>query len=259
MKVSFIITSFNQRKRVYYSLLSAVNQKLSNGNDYEVILADDNSTDGTLDMVTELFPTVKISLNDKSITGKFTTCTNKNAAVKIATGDRLILSNGDIIFSSSFVDSYCDPIWGDNMVFGPCDRSSENIVPYLEDLPIKIKNSNIKIKKVISHKDIVKILSENKWIDKDPHHDGSVYTYNQEFSPIHPWGGNMSVMKHHFEAVGGFPELTYYGTEEGRLCTSIYNQNPGIKVLSNGKSYSIHLWHPQHNNEGIKHRIEYEL
>ena len=84
MKISFIITSFNQKNRLFYSLQSAVSQKLSEGNDYEIILADDNSTDGTIEMVKQNFPSVRISLNKKSIPGKFTTCTNKNTAVQIA-------------------------------------------------------------------------------------------------------------------------------------------------------------------------------
>ena len=71
MKISFIITSFNQKKRLFYSLQSATFQKLSDGNDYEIILADDNSTDGTIEMVKKYFPSVRISLNEKSIPGQF--------------------------------------------------------------------------------------------------------------------------------------------------------------------------------------------
>ncbi len=258
MKVSFIITSFNQKKRLYYSLQSAIHQKLSEGNDYEIILADDNSTDGTIEMVKKYFPSVKIALNDKSIPGKFTTCTNKNNAVKMAQGDRLVLSNGDVIFSSVFVESYCDPIWENNIVFGPCERSDEQINDYLEYLPIKIKDQVIEIRKVNNHKDLVRILSEKEWIHLDPHHDGSVYVYNKEFSAIHPWGGNMSVWREHFEKVGGFPEYDFYGGEEGALCKKIVKSFK-TKVLSNAKAYSIHLWHPQHNNDDIKTRPEYLL
>jgi glycosyltransferase involved in cell wall biosynthesis len=258
MKISFIITSFNQKRRLFYSLQSAVAQKLSEGNDYEIIVADDNSTDGTIEMIKKHFPTVKISLNDKSIPGKFTTCTNKNSAVKMAKGDRLVLSNGDIIFASTFIDSYCDPIWGDNIVFGPCERSAEQITEYLDYLPIKIKEQIIETQKVTNHKDLVRILTENEWLHPDPHHDGSVYTYNKEFSPIHPWGGNMSIMRDHFEEVDGFPEFDFYGGEEGALCKKIVDEFK-VKVLSNGKSYSIHLWHPQLNNDNIKIRPDYQL
>lgn len=258
MKISFIITSYNQKKRLFYSLQSAVSQKVSEGNEYEIILADDHSTDGTIDMVKNEFPTVKISLNEKPISGKFTTCTNKNTAVKMAQGERIVFSNGDIVFSSTFIESYCNPIWEKNIVFGPCERSDEKINPYFEFINLRIKDKIVPTRLISNHKDIVQILSENDWIYPDPHHDKSVYTYNKEFTAIHPWGGNMSVTKEHFCGVGGFPEYDFYGGEEGALCQKIvakYN----VPVVSNGKSYSIHLWHPQYNNETIKNRIDYSL
>ena len=258
MKISFIITSFNQKKRLYYSLQSAVHQKLSEGNDYEIILADDNSTDGTIEMVKSLFPSVIISLNDKSIPGKFTTCSNKNAAVKLSQGDRLVFSNGDVLFSSSFIESYCSSIWQNNIVFGPCERSDEQIENYLEPLKIKIKDTIVETKLLNTHKDLVRLLSEKGWLYPDPHHDGSVYTYNQTFSPIHPWGGNMSVLRDQFDSVEGFPEYDFYGGEEGSLCKKIVEKFK-VDVVSNNKSYSIHLWHPQYNKEGLKTRIEYLL
>lgn len=258
MKISFIITSFNQKNRLFYSLQSAIAQKLSEGNDYEIILADDNSTDGTIEMVKKYFPSVIISLNEKSIPGKFTTCSNKNTAVKLAQGDRLVFSNGDVIFASTFIESYCDPIWADKIVFGPCERSDEKINTYFEPLSIKIKDKIVETRLLESHKDLVRLLSEKEWLHPDPHHDGSVYTYNKEYSPIHPWGGNMSVMKNQFNTVNGFPEYDYYGGEEGALCKSIVDAF-NIPVVSNGKSYSIHLWHQQINNESIKNRPEYKL
>lgn len=258
MKISFIITSFNQKKRLFYSLQSAVAQKLSEGNEYEIILADDHSTDGTLDMVKANFPTVRISLNDKPITNKFTTCTNKNTAVKMAQGDRLVFSNGDILFASTFIDSYCSPIWNDHIVFGPCERSNEQIDPYFEPLFIKVKDKIVETRLINNHKDLVRLLSDKEWLHPDPHHDGSVYTYNKEFSPIHPWGGNMSVMRDHFEEVDGFPEYDFYGGEEGALCKKIVDKF-NVPVVSNGKAYTIHLWHPQHNKEGLKTRLNYSL
>ena len=258
MKISFIITSYNQKNRLYYSLQSAVNQKLSEGNDYEIILADDNSTDGTIEMVKKYFPSVIISINDKSILGKFTTCTNKNHAVRIARGERLVFSNGDIIFSSGFIESYCNDIWADNIVFGPCERSDEQIDGYLTPMKIKITDIIVETRMLNSYKELVLLLSEKKWLYPDPHHDGSVYTYNKKFTPIHPWGGNMSILRDQFEEVNGFPEYDFYGGEESALCREIID-NFGVSVVSNSSSYSIHLWHPQYNNEQVKFRPEYLL
>lgn len=258
MKISFIITSFNQKKRLFYSLQSAIHQKVNDDSEYEIILADDNSTDGTIEMVKKYFPSVKISINDKSIAGKFTTCTNKNKAVTIAEGERLVFSNGDVLFSSNFIDSYFNPIWQDNIVFGPCERSDKKIEKYIEPILIKINDKNIETRLFKNYKDLVRLLSEKEWIYPDPHHDNSVYTYNQKYTPIYPWGGNMSVMKEHFMEVKGFPEYDYYGGEESALCIKI-TEKFNVNTVSNNKAYSLHLWHPQYNQDGIKYRPEYLL
>jgi len=258
MKLSLIISSYNQKKRLFYSLQSAINQKLSEENEYEVILADDNSTDDTLEMVKKNFPNVIISLNSESEKNKYTLASNQNCAAKIATGDRLIFTNGDIIFSSNFVEEHANKKLQGNVIFGPCERSGEEIAKYLEYLLIKVKNTIIEQKYFNNYKEIIRFLSEKKLITKDPHHDGSVYTFNKEFSVIHPWGGNFSVDKNHFDSVGGFDGRQYYGGEERFLVKNIVDKF-NCNVLSNKNAYSLHLWHPQINNENNKIRKEYNF
>ena len=226
--ISLIITSFNQKKRLYFSLQSALHQKLSEGNTYEIILADNNSTDGTIDLVKAHFPSVKITINNKNI----------DNAIKVAKGDRIIISSGDVIFASSFVDSYFDLIWENNIVFGPCERSDEKIDPYLTEIPILIKNQIVPIRKLNQHKDVVRILSENDWIYPDPCVDGGVYTYNKEFTRYHPTMNNVSLMREHIEALDELKIDNYY-----ILYQKIIDDYK-IKIVSNSKAYSIHLWSP---------------
>lgn len=256
MKISLLISSYNQEKRLFYSLQSAVNQKMSENNTLEIILADDNSTDGTIEMVKKYFPAVIISFNPKSINQKYTLADNWNQAAKIATGDRLIFSNGDILFASGFAEAHADPKLNGHVIFGPYERSDGKIGKFLEFLPIKIKNQIVKNRYFTSYKEVVTMLSDQNWITRDLHHDDSVYTYNQEYSIIHPWGGNFSVMKDHFDSVGGFDGRKYYGGEERVLVGKIVNTF-NCKVLSNKNAYAIHLWHPQYNQEGIDNKVEY--
>ena len=256
MKISLLLSSYNQEKRLFYSLQSAISQKMAEGNSIEIILADDHSTDGTYKMIEKYFPDVIVSLNDKSIKNKDTLADNWNQAAKLATGDRLIFSNGDILFASGFAEAHADPIFDGHIIFGPYERSDEKLGPYLEFLPMKIKDQIINERQFSSHKEIVKLLSENNWISRDLHHDDSIYTYNQEYSIRHPWGGNFSVMKSHFDAVGGFDGRQYYGGEEMALVEKIVTKFPS-KVLSNKNAYAIHLWHPQYNKHGLNTRQEY--
>lgn len=256
MKISLLLSSYNQEKRLYYSLQSAINQKMSEGNSLEIILADDNSIDGTHDMVKQHFPDVIISVNDKSKKDTYTLADNWTRAAKIATGDRLVFSNGDILFASGFAEAHADPIFNGHIIFGPYERSDEQIGQYLEFLPMKIKDTIVQTRHFTSYKEIVKMLSENNWITKDLHHDDSVYTYNQEYSIRHPWGGNFSVMKEHFDSVGGFDGRQYYGGEEMALVDKIVKKF-NAKVLSNKNAYAIHLWHPQLNKHGETTRQQY--
>lgn len=258
MKISVLLSSYNQKKRLFYSLQSLMRQKLNNNDEFEIILADDNSTDGTIEMVKKEFPSVIISTNVDSKLNKYTLASNLNSAAKIATGDRLVFSNGDVVFSSGFVNAHSDRLLQGNVIFGPCERSSEEINKYMEFLSIKIKNEIIEDRYFNGVKEIVSFLSQKKLISPDPHHDGSVYTYNEKFSTIHPWGGNYSVEKKHFDAVNGFDNREYYGGEERVLVGKIVDKF-GCDVLSNVNAYAIHLWHPQVNSENNKIKQEYKF
>jgi len=246
MKLSLIISSYNQKNRLKFSLQSALNQKTKVPTIYEVIVADDNSTDGTDELIKEYFRTAVIVCKNKySKKDTYTLANNWNTAVKeVATGDRVIFTNGDIIFSKGFIEAHADPIMDGHIIFGP-GLSTASPVGEL-------------VKACSDYKEIVKIAEEKKWLLPDRHAEGSAYTYNIEWKYWFPFGYNFSVMRGHFLGVDGFPSIEKWGGEERDLCKKIVEKY-NCKVLSNVNAYAIHLWHPAVNYEGKITRDNYEF
>jgi GR25 family glycosyltransferase involved in LPS biosynthesis len=228
-KITLIISSYNQKDRLRLSLKSAIIQDYDN---YEVIVADDGSNDGTKEMIIKEFPGVLLSENPDREKGKYTLALNWNAAADMATGDRLIFTNADCIFPKGFVRAHADPNMFSDIIFGPNERTDEKIKPYITDN--------------ISVKDMLQFYSKVSSLGRDLRHDSSAYTYNQEYNYFYPWGNNMSVPTDTFYKAGGFPKIKEYGDEEILLSKKL-TEKFGLKVKSNVNALNIHLWHPVTN------------
>jgi len=109
MKLSVIIVNYN----VEYFLdqcLSSVNKALENIHG-EVFVIDNNSIDGSNDMVREKYPNVKLIANKNNV--GFSTANNQG--IKLATGDYILLLNPDTVVEHdtfekvvSFMDKHED-------------------------------------------------------------------------------------------------------------------------------------------------------
>lgn len=238
MDISIIISSFNQRRRLKFCLESLVNQ-IAKDFEYEIILADDNSTDGTLEYVSENFPSVKISVNIRSKSGIYTLADNWNYAAKKAKGKRLVFSNADMVFCKDFLHHHLDPNMQDSIIFGP----GYDTDPSIDD---KLQSFN-------NVKEVITWIDSNSLIRGDRREDKSTNTYNLEWGWWYPFGYNFSVIKDEFDGVGGFPSYQRWGGEETELCRKIVEKY-GTKVKSNKFTYSIHLWHPRVNEAHIDSR-----
>jgi GR25 family glycosyltransferase involved in LPS biosynthesis len=225
-KVSLIISSCNQKDRLKFSLKSALIQDYYN---YEVIVADDGSTDGTHEMVREQFPGVKLSINPHRAAGVYTLAQNWNTAAEMATGERLIFTNADCIFSKKYVSSHADKALKNDIIFGPNERTDQSIGEF--------------IKEDISANELLKKYSKKSKIGRDLRHDISAYTYNVKYNYYYPWGNNMSVPTKEFKKAGGFPKLREYGGEEILLSKKLQTKF-GLDVKSNVNALNIHIWHP---------------
>lgn len=228
-KISLIISSYNQKERLRFCLKSAIIQRYYN---YEVIVADDNSNDGTQEMILNEFPGVIVSKNKFSESGIYTLAQNWNTAASLATGQRLIFTNADCLLPSNFVSAHADLNMFEDIIFGPNERTDETISNILTDIdqtPRQLIERYYKL--------------SDSGLGIDLRHDNSAYTYNKVYSYYYPWGNNMSVPATSFFEVGGFPELREYGGEEILLSKKLTIKK-NLKVKSNVYAKNIHLWHP---------------
>lgn len=97
-EVSVIIPNFNGKKYLKDCLDSMRKQDCEN---FEVILVDNGSEDGSTDYVREVYPEVQV-IALKENTGF---CTAVNTGIKVSTGSYVILLNNDTIAEPSFVSS----------------------------------------------------------------------------------------------------------------------------------------------------------
>lgn len=92
MKLSIIIISFNT-KNFLEKCLTSVKDSVSGKLGYEVIVVDNNSKDGSKELVANNFPEVKLIENDKNL--GFSKA--NNIGVKKAKGDYVLFLNSDTI------------------------------------------------------------------------------------------------------------------------------------------------------------------
>src|SRR5580698_8897946 len=99
MKLSVIIVNYNVKhflEQCLYSVRKASSPNPSKGEkgiDVEVWVVDNNSVDGSIEMLKEKFPEVKLVENKKN--AGFSVANNQ--AIKVATGEYVLLLNPDTI------------------------------------------------------------------------------------------------------------------------------------------------------------------
>jgi glycosyltransferase involved in cell wall biosynthesis len=229
MKISVIISSYNQRTRLKHCLDSAINMKCKFCDEIEIIVADDQSTDGSLDLIKQY--DVKVWSNSRSKADKYTLASNwKDAVMNLSTGDRVLFTNGDCVLTSRFADHHADPDLENNIIFGPVYNTTHHSLN-------SIQNDSL------SYKQLMKECEDSGWIGPDRHVEGSAMTYNKQWSSDFPYGGNFSVKTEHFKGVGGFEDIVGWGGEEKALCDKILEKYPDTKIVSNCNSVAVHLYH----------------
>ena len=101
--VSVVITTYNSKDFIEETIANIKNQTLEN---YEVIMVDDNSTDGTVEILKNLRKDAKfkIILNDRNSGAGH----SRNQAVSLAQGDYLIFLDDDDIYHPDMLEkAYC--------------------------------------------------------------------------------------------------------------------------------------------------------
>ncbi len=99
-KVSIVIPTFNGKKILDKCLNSIL--KNTDYRDFEIIVIDDSSSDGTKEMIQKNYPSVRLMLSERN-EGFATAC---NKGLKHASGDFIVLLNNDIIVENGWLNSW---------------------------------------------------------------------------------------------------------------------------------------------------------
>lgn len=105
VKASIIIPSYNARERLYLNL-TALNQQSYVGDDVEVIVVDNGSTDNTMKMLDHF--TLKYPLKTVRIEENRGIAFGRNAGILRAEGDILIFHDSDMIASKDLIKLHLD-------------------------------------------------------------------------------------------------------------------------------------------------------
>jgi GT2 family glycosyltransferase len=99
MHLSIVVVTWNAKKYVWECLSSLL--KLKELDSSEIIVVDNDSSDGTPELVRELFPSTKLIRNDSNLGfGKAT-----NIGIKEATGKFVCLINSDVVVPKGCIES----------------------------------------------------------------------------------------------------------------------------------------------------------
>lgn len=262
MKLSVVIPTFNKLPRLKLMLESMKNQTLDN-NQYEVIIVDDGSVDGTSEYIQEW---MKQSLViTRYIYSKHQgRSASRNRGLEIAKGSYILFTDDDLILSPNFLENHLR-VLENNEDKKVGVRGFIYNLPYLKFLrdpsdPNSLLFSKSTKKNSFSNFDDVVISKEDvsqRFLEKIyrkgkvTHFEKGVRYVLGSSTPLTPWiacnGGNFSISKNEIINAGGFDEGFGYnwGCEDIELGYRLYKQ--GVKFISCPEASNFHLAHFREN------------
>jgi glycosyltransferase involved in cell wall biosynthesis len=238
MKFSFVIPTFNN-KALLRQTLEALNHQVGFGrDDYEVIVADDGSTDRTGEFIQGCgrnydLRYLYLERNEESSRSR-----TRNAGWRRATGVIIVFIDSDIVVKEDYLQelSRCFSLNGTIMVTGP---------RLMLDQPVTLEE--------VANKRIFKkyYFEPTRYERLEYRHFlYAIASYNAN-AILLPWtqvyGCNLAVPKISLEEVGGFDEnFQEWGLEDLELGYSLYQK--GVKLVYNSKLETLHQYHGERND-----------
>lgn len=204
-KISIIIVSWNVRELLKKCLESIY--RFSAGLDLEIIIIDNNSSDGTVDMVKKNFPKVKTLVNHNNL--GFAAANNQG--IKQATGDYILLLNPDTEIRKNAIKKTLDFIkTKERAGIVGCKHLNPDMTlqPSVRKFPRVLAVFLIlsKVAKIFPN-----LSPVYKYLYKDFN-----YKYNQPVDQVA--GSFMLIDKNLIREIGGFDEKFFIWFEEVDLC-----------------------------------------
>lgn len=242
--ISVIIPIHNRRKNLYFNLKALSLQTLPTSQ-FEVIVADDGSTDDPYRAITEYEQILSIKYARLTKKDEWNASRPRNYGAKLAekNTEAYIFVDSDVILNKFALACYAEDL----------QRNSNRVVigPYNWLPPMYMEASDIEFnwQKIINGdmrpayvngplgtigQDMRKLSFEKAKSPDD--------TFSEAFDGLACFGGNLMIPRKIFWKVGGYDENVFYGCEDGDL---------GLTLWANKVSFSYdfrcigyHVWHP---------------
>jgi glycosyltransferase involved in cell wall biosynthesis len=238
MKFSFVIPTFNN-KALLRQTLEALNHQVGFGrDDYEVIVADDGSTDRTGEFIQASGRNYNLCYLYLERNAESSRSRTRNAGWRRATGAIIVFIDSDIVVKEDYLQELnrCFSLNGTIMVTGP---------RLMLDQPVSLEEvANRQIfKKYYFEKTRYERLEYRYFFY-------AIASYNANAIRL-PWtqiyGCNLVAPKTFLEQVGGFDEnFQEWGLEDLELGYSLYQK--GVKLVYNSKLETLHQYHGERND-----------
>ena len=120
-KVSVVVPVYNEEEAIADDLRTIVKAMEGSGRDYEVIVVNDASTDGTAEVVAA-FPGVQLITHRQNRGGGF----SRNTGIRAATGDVFVVTDGDGTYPNQDIPKLLDAMEAEDldMVVGARKKES---------------------------------------------------------------------------------------------------------------------------------------
>lgn len=237
MKTTLIITTYNWPKALEITLKSVANQSVKPN---EIIIADDGSGIETQNLIKswQLKSKIPIIHSWQEDVG-FRLATSRNKAIAIASGDYIIMIDGDLILHQNFVKDHIKHSKPNQFVIGTRALLNENYTKELIDN--KNISFNISLKNILSNK---KNLINNNFLSK-------LFSFKTK-SDKQVRGCNVACFKLDLIKVNGFNE-DFIGW--GREDTEIVNRFLNAKIIRKNIKFNantLHIYHTENSKKMLK-------
>ena len=227
MEISFIVPLFNHLKHTQ-AMLSSLLASLPPGLDYEIILVDDFSTDGTRAWLATLsHPRIKVVLNSKNLAY----AASNNAGARTASGELLALLNNDLLLSRGWLEPMIHVLRHPGLNAGMVGN-----VQYRVD-DGTLDHAGVRLN---SHGQIVHVQSL----------PASGLGYQKSWALT---GACLLIRREDFMATGCFDELYVNGCEDIDLCFKIREAKRQLFVATNSRiHHHVSLSRAVHTPQDIR-------
>ena len=226
MKLSVTIVSWNVKEELVNCLRSIEANRP--GCEFEIIVADNASTDGTIEAVRKDFPQVRLIINKEN--RGFSAASNQ--AIKIAKGEYLFLLNPDTVVHRQSLDTLIR-VLDENPDIGACGPKliDENNIPYRPEGYVPTFRS------ILYAKTFFRMLGIFRGHYKKLTADN--LDYNRQTDAEQLSGSALMVRRSVMEEIGLWDESFFMYYEDVDLCLRI--RKAGRRITYVGESVITHL------------------